>query len=107
MSMKPRDAVCAIDPDRLYPLSEACRLVPSPRAGRQTAESTLHRWRRQGDLVCQERRRGKKTWYFCYGADLLKAIGAEQPPAVEVRSPARRRRDHEKVMAELRELGMK
>lgn len=95
-----------IEPGRLYPFSEAAALVPSPCKGKRLHPETLHRWRRRGQLKAECRLSGRKRYWFVYGADLLQAMGSQEPPVIKSRSPARRRRDLEAVEARLRARGL-
>lgn len=82
--------------DDYVSLSQAAKLLPSPRAGKRTHISTLWRWVLSGKLPAVKRGR----YYFVRVCDL-----EQMSRPVEVRRFATSR-GHERAMAELRAAGL-
>lgn len=97
-----------IDPEKLYPLAEAAGLVPSSHAGKQTHPETLKRYVRMGILRATFRKVVKKRLWFFQGSELIRFLGADQPPTVEAipeQAPDDRRQRRAEELS--RKLGMK
>jgi hypothetical protein len=95
-------AIDDIDPKRLYSLTEAAAFVPSCVAGKRVHPKTLHRWRKEGRIKCQGRAAAGKTWWFVWGAELLRFLGAGELPEFNGRSPTQARREHQAALEDLR-----
>ncbi len=95
--------VMEIDPNDVYSISEAARLIPSCQAGKVLNLATLHRWRAQGKLKAQ--RSPGRGWYV-FGSELLRMLAADQIPVCKGMTPAPRKRAHEQTMAELKRLAV-
>jgi hypothetical protein len=90
-----------IDPNKLYPFAEAARLLPSCHPGKHVHLQSLHRWRREGRLAAVHR----PPWWFVWGSELLRLMGAGERPKFTGRTPAQRKRAHEAAMEYLRQRG--
>jgi len=92
-----------IDPDRLYPIVEACRFIPSPKGG-HTTKQALRIWIHQGRIAAEVRvsRKGYR-YFFIYGREILRFLTEKPvtptPPEDRVRSPAQAARDHARATA--------
>lgn len=80
-----------IDPERLYSLREAARLIPSSHGG-HVCVKTLRRWRLLGLLRCRRLHVG----WFVLGAEIERFLAGE--PESEPRR--RSRRAHARAQAE-------
>lgn len=64
-----------IDPNRLYPLSQARLYIASPRTGEPVSGMTMSRWRKSGIFKATYRPiKGKRFWFIA-GRDVLSLIG--------------------------------
>jgi hypothetical protein len=70
-----------IDPERLYSFAEAARLLPSCAPGKTVHPDTLHGWRKDGLFSAHPRRVGRRRHWFVMGAELLRLMGFDAPPA--------------------------
>jgi hypothetical protein len=87
--------------------ARAARLIPGTHR-KYVSTSTLHRWRLDGVIRgCEfrETASGRKQW-FMPGSELRRLALPRPAAAAEVRSPAQKRRDYERALAEARELGL-
>ena len=87
-------------PTDLISLAEACKLIPSRKAGRRLHIKTLYRWALNGRV---------RAWkiqgsWFVSKADML-ALGVPNEPLPDVQSSAERRRSYEEAMESLRKAG--
>ncbi len=82
--------------------AEAARRLPSPRAGRKTALSTIYRLAKRHKLTVL--RRG--CWRYVRWGDLLKLFEPEQQPEIQKRARGKARAPGW-VDEELRRLGFK
>ncbi len=109
-------AIRGIDPDQVYSLREAARLLPGPRPGVCVHPHTLFRWFKAGTLPLVRRPRGTggKCSSYVKGADLLALFVAVDAPAgvkpagprpLTARQEAARRKAQEDWFR--REFGMK
>jgi hypothetical protein len=90
-----------IDPDKPYPFSEACRLIPSNRSSKGIGIATLWRWKAAGVFLAECKVvLGRRRW-FIRGSELLKLAATEKvrapldPRQARVRTAAQTRRDSE------------
>jgi hypothetical protein len=68
----------SIDPEKAYPLREACALIPSPYGGGDgIAPDTFHRWRRSGLAQAWCRKLGQRRHWFVLGSEVLRLRGEE------------------------------
>jgi hypothetical protein len=68
MSQQERPESISNEEDRLVSLSEACRMIVSPRPGKKTHLSTIYRWILDGRLPAV--RRGR--WWFVRVSDIMR-----------------------------------
>ena len=78
-----------IDPDRLYTLTEASRLIPCSVAGKRVSLDTVYRWRSRGKLRCV--RCAANGRYLVRGSVLLDLFSEDAPPASAPPTSAERR----------------
>lgn len=92
-----------IDPLKLYAFPDAARLIPS-HGGRPVCVETLRKWHKAGRFRA-EARPGPNggVRYFVWGSELLKLLPPVPPDASAIRSPAEKRRSHEKAAKSLEE----
>ncbi len=92
-----------IDPNKLYPASEACQLIPSPIAGKQICRKTLHSWRLAGKVfcVCREVTPRRRYW-FVWGSEILRFLQADK----KSRTPEQRQRAIDRNRKNLRAFGI-
>jgi len=95
----------AIDPLRLYAFAEAAQRIPSCRAGKKLATRTLHQWRKAGRLKAVARPSGGTTYWFVYGAEILRLLGGG--PDFHGPTPSQQRRQYEADMRWFRQRGFK
>lgn len=88
-----------INPQGVYSLGEAAKLLPSTRAGRCVHVRTLYRWMERGHLKANRQPNGY-GWYVS-GAELLRLLHADKIPEWKGRTPAERNRACDAAMKEL------
>ena len=100
-------SITEIDPGRLYSFSEAARLIPSCRQGKNLSLRTLHRWRTAGRIEAVCRQSGGRRFWFAYGSALLAFLSADQAPEWHGRTPTERRRAIERATRTLERMGIR
>lgn len=88
-----------IDAKRLYSLSEAAALIPSPISGKRTCLHTLYRWRAEGRITAVARQGAKGKKWFVWGAEILRFLGASEAPVWRGRTAKQRERATAAAMA--------
>ncbi|MDE2104069.1 MAG: hypothetical protein KGL39_42925 [Patescibacteria group bacterium] len=103
--MQPRSAD-EIDPGRLYSVAQARLFLPSPRGG-CVLRATVYEYRARGLLKCVERVVSGRKWWFIWGSELLRFLGAGERPEWKGRTPAEEDRSYQRVLKSLQGQGVK
>lgn len=95
-----------IDPDRLYPFAEACKLIPSSQGGTINLR-TLYRWKNRKVIKAECRKVVTRKFWFLRGSEIIRVLGLYHPEVVDrPRTQSEEQRDYEQAMAYLRSVGM-